>query len=113
MLPSWASDTITVLTPVMATERGKEVSDWSQPPATTSTVTGCEVQPGASTEDIAARQNVIIRHTVWAPPETLIGASDAVEFEGVRYAVDGEPMRWRSPSGAVSHVQIYLIDWEG
>lgn len=113
MLPSWASDAIKVLTPVIVMERGKEVADWSQPPASSVTVRGCDVQPGASTEEVAARQNVIIRHTVWAPPATVVGAHDAMEYDGTRYAVDGEPMRWKSPTGAVSHVQIYLIDWEG
>ena len=113
MLPSWASDVITVQTPAMILERGKEVPDWSQPPASSVTVRGCNVQPGASTEDVAARQNVTIRHTVWAPPATVVGAHDAVEYRGTRYAVDGEPLRWKSPTVAVSHVQIYLIDWEG
>ncbi|MGV3564157.1 MAG: hypothetical protein ACO1ON_12845 [Nocardioides sp.] len=112
MLPSWATETITVVRPSWRDERGKQVPDYDTPAART-VVEGCEVQSGASTEDLGARQNVIIRHTVWAPAGTVVGARDAVEFEGTRYAVDGEPMRWRSPTGALSHVQIFLIDWEG
>lgn len=113
MLPSWASETITVLEPTLVTERGKTVPDWSVPPASRTQVTGCEVQPGASTEDLAARQNVIIRWTVWAPADTPVTARSAVEYRAVRYQVDGEPDWWRSPTGALSHVQLYLIDWEG
>jgi hypothetical protein len=112
MLPSFASEAITAVRPSWVEERGKQVPDYDNPAATL-VVPGCEVQPGASTEDIAARQNVIIRWTVWAPPGADLRAQDAVDYEGHRYAIDGEPMRWKSPTGALSHLQLYLIDWEG
>lgn len=113
MLPSWASDTITIVTPVMVTERGKSVPDWSQSPDASTVVEGCSVQPGASAEDIAARQGVTVRFTVLAPPGTFTLPHDAVIFQGVRYAINGAPAAWSSPTGAVSNVAIYIMDWTG
>lgn len=111
-LPSWASDTVEVIEPAWVDERGTATPDYDNPTSTTP-VPGCDVQPGASGEDLAARQGVTIRHTVYAPPGTAVNALSAVRYEGTVYAIDGEPMRWKSPTGAVSHVLIYLIDWKG
>jgi hypothetical protein len=113
MLPSFATDSVTVITPVMVDDRGKQVPDWSQAPAATVVVAGCSVQPGASAEDLVGRDAVTIRWTVWAPPGTQITAYDHVQVGARVFAVDGEPAVWRSPTGAVSHVQFLLIDWEG
>ena len=113
MLPSFATDTIHVVTPVWVDDRGTMVPDWSQPPASRTPVYGCSVQPGASTEDLLGRQNVTVRWTVWAPEGTVVDAHQGVEWQGVVYQVDGEPLSWRSPSGAVSHVVLLLVDWQG
>ena len=112
MLPSWAADTITIVRPSWVEERGKKVPDY-RTPAETVTVTGCSVQPAGTSETLTARQAESVRLTVYAPPGTVIGAHDAVDFDGVRYAVDGRSQAWRSPTGAASNVIAYLIDWEG
>lgn len=112
MLPSWANDTITVIEPTWRDDRGTETADYDNPSSVT-VVPGCSVQPGASTEDLMGRTNVIVRHTVYAPPGTVINAHAAVEYDGTRYAVDGQPARWPSPTGAVSNVVLLLVDWEG
>lgn len=112
MLPSFVRETITVVDPVWVDDRGTPVADYG-PGATRTVVPGCSVQPGASSEDLAGRTHVTVRWTVYAPPGTVVAADSAVEYEGRRYAVDGEPARWKSPTGAVSHLVLYLIDWEG
>jgi hypothetical protein len=43
-LPPIATDTITIVHPVIVTDHGAQVPDWSQP-ATVTTVEGCSVQP--------------------------------------------------------------------
>ena len=112
MLPSWAADTITIVRPSWVEERGKKVPDY-RTPAETVTVTGCSVQPAGTSETLTARQAESVRLTVYAPPGTVIGAHDAVEWQGVRYQADGGGQQWQSPTGAVSHVVAALVDWEG
>lgn len=105
---------ITIVRPSMADDRGTPVPDYDHPEST-EVVNGCSVQPGspASTEVLASRQGVIIRWTVYAPPGLDIGAHDAVEFEGRRYSVDGEPARWPSPTGGLDNTVISLVDFRG
>lgn len=76
-------------------------------------ITGCSVQPGATAEDIAMRDTVTIRWTVYAPAHADITANDLIIWQGRKYQVNGSPERWQSPSGAVSHVKFSLVDWEG
>lgn len=103
------TDTITVIEPTWTEDRGTPVPDYDDP-ASTVQVKGCSVQPGASDEGTAGRQNVTVRHTVYAPPGIAVTAHSAVLWKGVRYAVDGEPLRW---SGRLAHTVIYLVDWRG
>ena len=112
MLPSFATDTITVVEPTMVDQRGT-LRPTYDPPASTRTVTGCSVQPGAATEDLAGRTQQTVRFTVYAPPGTHASALAAVDWEGQRYAVDGQPLAHRSPTGATSHVVLLLVDWKG
>lgn len=112
MLPSWATQTITVVEPTLVDDRGTMVADFDNP-ASETVVTGCSVQPGASAEVLAARQGVSIRWTVYAPAATVVTAHSAVRFGGRLYDVDGEPQRWPSPTGALAHTVILLVDHEG
>lgn len=109
---SFARDEITIIEPRWIDDRGTRVADYENP-VDTRLVKRCNVQPGAATEDLQARTHVTIRRTVFAPPRTLVDEYCAVEVDGKRYAIDGEPGRWKSPTGAVSHVVIALVDWEG
>lgn len=113
MLPSFATQTITVVEPALIDDRGTQVPDWSAPPVSETTVTDCSVQPGASAEVLAARQGVSVKWTVYAPAATAVTAHSAVRYAGVLYAVDGEPQQWPSPTGALDHRVILLVDHEG
>ena len=114
MLPSFANDTPVLVRPAWTTDaRGTRRADYG-PAASRAPVPGSLVQPGASVEVLEGRVSAVaVRWSWFAPAGTDIQASDAVEWEGRTYAVDGEPARHRSPTGAVSHVLALLIDWKG
>lgn len=110
MLPSFATDTITLTEPTWIVERGKKVATY---PGAGVAVTGCSVQPGPATADLQARDNVTIYYTAFIPAGTAVSRHARVEYEGDHYRIDGVPLRWKSPTGAVSHIVLPLIDWEG
>lgn len=114
MLPSFATDSVVRVRPVWTTDaRGTRRADYGAAAARV-TVAGCLVQPGASVEVLENRVGAVaVRWSVFMPPGTDIEATDAVEVDGRLYAVDGEPARHRSPTGALSHVLALLIDWKG
>ena len=113
MLPSFANDSITIVEPAWSVDaRNVRKPDYGAA-ATRSVVTGCSVQPGASPELVAAgRSTTTIRYTVLAPPAAAASASSGVEYLGKLYAVDGEPLRQPSATGALDHVVLLLIDWK-
>lgn len=113
MLPSFATQTIDVVEPALVDDRGRLVPDWDAPPASTTPVPGCSVQPGASSEVLDAREALSVRWTVFAPAGTVLTAYSAVRYAGVLYQVDGEPQRWSSPTGALDHLVVLLVDWRG
>lgn len=112
MFPSFATQSIDVIEPGVIDDRGTEVPDLEHPVSEV-TVPGCSVQPGGSTEDNEARQNVEIRWTVYAPGGTPGTARSAVRYAGTVYAIDGEPARWPSPTGGLDNVVFRLVDWKG
>lgn len=73
----------------------------------------CLVQPGATAETLGGRDTTAIRWTVHAPPGTSVEATDAVALTegGDLYRVDGHPAEVPSPTGAVAHVVILLVEW--
>lgn len=111
MLPSFATDSVTVYTPSTIVSRGSTIEDWSAPAQTT--IDGCRFHPGASSRDMAERDGVTIDATLYAPPGTVIDRHARIEFDGYVYTVAGIPHPRRSPSGAVDHVKVLLRTWEG
>jgi hypothetical protein len=110
MLPSFCTDDVIVTRPALKAERGTQVNDWAN--ATTHTVSGCSVQPvQGSTAWTDPRQAVTVRAVLFAPPNADIQSGDRIEYAGQKFSVDGAPMPWKSPTGAVSHVQCSLVDW--
>lgn len=111
MLPSWASDAITVERPPMVESRGTTVPDWAhaQPHA----VTGCSVQLPTTSMSLDGRTQTELAGTVYAPPTADIKAGDRITFGTARFLVNGEPMPWTSPTGRVSHLQARIVAWRG
>ena len=112
MLPSWCNDSVDVWRAPTVAVRGTEERDWAN--AVKHTITGCSVQPSTtSTGWNDPREALASSWTLYAPPGADVRAGDRVDFDGASFRVDGRPMAWRSPTGAVSHVVAYLAEWEG
>lgn len=111
-LPSFCRKGVTVERARYVTERGTQVCDWDDPER--HVIEGCDAQPrSSSTQWNDPAQAETVRLTLRLPPDSDIRAGDRVVVDGVRYAVDGAPHVWQSPSGRVSHVECQLIDWRG
>lgn len=111
-MPSFANQAVTVVHPAWITDARNNRKAVFDERATRVLVQGCSVQPGASAELLAGLGTVTVRWTVLAPVGTAVEATDAVEVVGKRYAVNGEPMRQPSATGALDHVLLLLIDWK-
>lgn len=110
MLPSWANEAVTLVPVVWVEERGKKVRSYPGPGVT---IMGCSVQPGNSSSDRIFRDGVTIRHTVFMPPTTAVDRFTKVLVGGRAFRVEGDPDVWKSPTGTVSHIVVFLVDWEG
>lgn len=112
MLPSWCSQSITVVKPGTTTERGSTVPDWDNPKSLT-TVTGCSVQP--QTTSLSQDGRVLGTSEGWKayiPEGTAVEEGDHIIFEGETYEIDGIPQPWTGPI-LTSHIQLNLKRWEG
>lgn len=64
----------------------------------THTVSGVAIGPGAEAEDaISARQHTTGTATAYLPLLEGVTAVDAIEIDGVRWELAGEPQFYRSP----------------
>lgn len=112
MMPSFARDSVNIIRGKVKEERGTTVTDFAD--AETHVIDRCSFQPVSSaTTWTDARQAVTVRAVLYLPPSSDIKSGDIVEFGGVKYAIDGAPHEWRSPSGRVDNIQCSLIDWQG
>jgi hypothetical protein len=70
-------------------------------------VSGCVVQPAASTENIQFTDQVDSGVTVFLPYGTDVSYLDALVIGGQKYEVQGVPGTWTSPfSGRSAPVQV-------
>lgn len=112
MLPSFCTDEVTVYRAPLVDSRGTQVRDWAQEES--HTVSGCSFQfATSSTTWSDTRQTATIRARLFVPYGSDIQQDDCIGFYGNRYAIDGAPMPRRSPTGAVTHTVLNLIDWRG
>ncbi len=116
-LPSFCHAAVEVRRPFVRELRGTSVSDWTH--ATSHMVYGCSMQPVATSSNREARvNNVQYDARLYAPPGADIKAGDRVAmtargYRGVVFEVDGQPMAYESPSGAVSHQLVLLKRHKG
>lgn len=116
-LPSFCNAVVEVKRPGTKYVRGTPVPDWTK--ATVRTVRGCSLQPTATSSFRESRvNNVECDARLYAPPGSDIRAGDHVAmtargYRGVVFEVDGEPMAYESPSGAVSHLLVLLRRYRG
>lgn len=112
MLPSFAKKTALIERAPYKDERGTSVRDWASESIVQATVSGCSFQPSSS-ETVWAdvSQAVTIQARLYVPPNTDVQPDDRVTVDGKRYAIQGAPETWESPTGAVSHIVLNLVDW--
>lgn len=88
-------------------DRNNEVLDYDHPERTVP-VTGW-ANPSATTRLNGSGVEVVEDAWIYFLPEGAdVTAECAVEVAGARWRLDGEPARWTSPTGALSHVELRL-----
>lgn len=112
MLPSWASQSVTIVrAKTTTTSRGSVIPDWTN--VETTTVSGCSVQPSTTSLSLDGRVlGTSESWTAYLPEGTDVKAGDHIIFEGETYEINGEPKPWTAPFTR-SHIQLNLIRWEG
>ena len=60
-------------------------------------IPGCAFDPGGSVESVQGQDMVTTKPTVYAPPGTVVLATDGVTVRGLPYEVDGAPSDYISP----------------
>lgn len=112
MLPTWANDTVWRIRPGEKTERGSIVPDWDNADALR--ITGCSIQPGATTLSQDGRVLAVSDgFTGYFPPGADVKSGDRIRHYDKDYQVMGEPRAWQSPTGRVSSLQAALERWSG
>ena len=112
MLPSFCSQSITIIRPGTKEVRGSIVPDWEHT-AQPVIVGGCSVQPASSSLFLDGRVlGISDAWTAYLPEGTDVKAGDHILFDGNTYEISGEPRVW---TGAFtrSHIQLNLTRWEG
>lgn len=69
---------------------------------------GCSVQPAATNETTDHRDQVTADATLYGPPDMTVTALTAVEIDGERYEVIGQPARWPGIAGSLAHTVVQL-----
>lgn len=103
-LPSFATQSVTVLRAGTITDHGATVQDWSNPVA--HAITGCSVQPGGGAEDLLHGDVITILYTIFAPLDADVVDTDRVVVGGVAYDIDGPVKRWET--GVLDHIEVPL-----
>jgi hypothetical protein len=94
MMPSRQTTITRVRAPLVADEYGTEDAkrDWDD--AEELDIPRCIMQPVAGTEIADGREAVSIRYRLFAPMPQALVATDRVEWDGLSYEVDGEPLSY-------------------
>lgn len=113
MLPSWCRQTITRIRPRMTTSRGSTIPDWSEP-LNKLNITGCSVQPAATSLDTDGRVlGIEDGMTAYLPNGADVQAGDRIMYGGQTYEIRGEPRVWMSATGGRDHIQLNLKRYSG
>lgn len=111
-LPSWASQTLTIIRPGTKESRGSVIPDWNS--TTRTEVKQCSVQPASTSLTQDGRvQGIYDGMTAYLPPGTDVREGDRIEYDGQNYTVDGTPRAWQSATGLTSNIQVNLKRWSG
>lgn len=112
MLPSFASQRVTVLNPGSRVEWGQEIEDWGHPVETECV---CVWYALSGVETIGARDVAAGARQVFFEPGAPVTASSRLRFPdgGRDWEVIGEPGPQASPLGGASNLEVLVKRWEG
>lgn len=99
-----------VRAPIISDAHNNDKRDWLH--ATETVVTGCDVQPMGSQENLVNQDQILIAYQVFAPFGTDVKGTDRVKYNGSTYEVFGHPEDWPGAS-RLDYVGIHLTDWDG
>ena len=92
------TESVVILTPASETDRyGNTVADWED--VTYTTVDGCLVAPGGSSEVNDGRTATTEAPIVYFPSAPAVTALCRVRVRDETFDVDGVPDRWETPRG--------------
>ena len=111
MLPTFCTETITVLRAPTKEERGSSVRSWAD--AASHTVAGCSIQASSATGTIEEREGASETWAILAPPNADIRKGDRVECSAGKLAIVGEPYQVRGATGMLSHTVASAGRWDG
>lgn len=113
------NQTIEILRAATRTNRGGAVvPDWSVPPASVTTLSGCSVQPTTADEqDVVEMNSRTTRLRVFTPPGVQVDISglDRVVHAGDTFDIDGEVTGFPDPfsGNAMHHAEFVIRRSEG
>ena len=111
MLPSFASQTVTIVRPGSKTSRGSTVPDWDD--SQSWEISGCSVQPVSSNLSMEGHVlGIVDGWTAYLPDGSDVQAGDRVIFDEKTFEINGEPRVWTGVTNC-SHIQLNLKRWEG
>ena len=109
---AWTNDSITRIRPGTKVSRGSQIFDWEK--ANELTISSCSMQPASTSLDTNGRVlGVSDGYTLYAPLNADIKAGDRIVYNGESYTINGEPLAWKSPFGAVEHLVVNLMRYYG
>lgn len=112
MLPSFASQTVTILNPGTRVEWGQQVEDWTNPVETVET---CVWHSLSGIETTGGRDVAAGGRQVFLDPASTCTARSRIRFPdgGRDWEVIGEPSVFESPLGGLDHLEVLCKRWEG
>ncbi len=121
MLPSFATESLTIYYAEKVTARGTTEYRPQVDSEDCISVSGCSVQPTTTSENIAEpREETLSLMTAWIPDTEwtrVVTGGDThslvYEWRGLQFVQYGNAMPWVSPTGTLGHVVVYLRAYRG
>ena len=112
MMVSFATKTVTRIRPGTITERGTTYPDWDN--TDDLDIPNCVVTWNSTTLNQEGRiLGISDNQVLYAPLTADIKAGDRIRYGTNVYEIEGDPMDWNSPTGALDHYVINLKRYEG
>lgn len=112
MMVSFATKTVVRIRPGTIMERGTPYPDWEN--ATEVSIPNCVVTwNGTALNQEGRILGINDNRVLYAPLTADIKEGDRIRYGSKTYEIDGDPMDWNSPTGALDHYVINLKRYEG